>query len=185
MGRVIKADNNIHRNSISDINSINDLNTMPRSTGKVNSKKTLMNYQKGHEIRDIKTNEAIHTLKDNRGPTLDHLDANSVIELPHQVESVPRQYPRANSDNNEPNLDQRQGLDPFDLAIDPVKQQKEKKSILKKNQGYSEKPTIEFRGSGGQDQNKNSVPLPLKKIEEDEPQEDSDFGGEDRIMETN
>jgi hypothetical protein len=61
MGRVLKAESPVHRTSISDLNSVSDFN-LPESKGKVNPKKSLMNYQKGHEIRDLHTNEAIHTL---------------------------------------------------------------------------------------------------------------------------
>jgi hypothetical protein len=105
-----------------------------------------------------------------------------VLNLPHQAEVAPRRYVRANSDSNEPNYVERQGRSPFDLAIDPVKHQKERKSILKKGQGSSkesnETQAVQFRGLGGYDKNKNSVPLPLKTIDDDEPLEDSDFGGD-------
>lgn len=110
------------------------------------------------------------------------MDTNSVLDLPHQAEVASRRYVRANSDSNEPNSVQRQGRSPFDQAIDPVKHQKERKSILKKGQGSTkesnETQAVQFRGLGGYDQNKNSVPIPLKTIDDDEPHEDSDFGGD-------
>jgi len=146
---------------------------------KINPRKTLQNYQKGNEIKCLVTNEPVEAKKIER---LDSLDVNSVMDLPHNRSnnSLEQNYGRANSDCGDPNTMDHQIMNPFDLAIDPVKHGQ--KSILKKKNGKDTQinPTS-YRGADAYDRNKNSVPLPLKTIEDDEPSEDSEFGRSRRL----